>query len=277
MNKGLYALKLGIERGWIDFKRYMTSPSDGAVLVGFAVILLIVLWLQRDVMLGGVSLALMTFPGVVGMLVVYTTFSNASGLLTMEREDGTLLRARTIPQGIQSYLIARVVFVMLTTFVSLLFLLPALFFVQGLDVTFAKTLLFAGVVVLGFLVTISWGAIVGSLTKSSKDGSLLLFPAMALIGISGIFYPITALWTWVQTLAQIFPVYWVGIGVRSALLPAEAVANELGGVWRTWETFAILTAWAIVGLLLAPRVLARMTRRATGAQMQESKARANRY
>ena len=49
-----------------------------------------------------------------------------------------------------------------------------------------------------------------------------MLPMMGLIAISGIFYPITALPGWLQWIAQVFPVYWLGLGMRSALLPDAA-------------------------------------------------------
>lgn len=60
--------------------------------------------------------------------------------------------------------------------------------------------------------------------------------------------------------------YWIGLGMRSTFLPDEAAAAlEIGGTWRTWQTVAVLTAWAIIGTLVTPAVLRRMTRRQSGS------------
>ncbi|HEX2176684.1 MAG TPA: hypothetical protein VHG70_12305 [Nocardioidaceae bacterium] len=48
-----------------------------------------------------------------------------------------------------------------------------------------------------------------------------MLPVMVLAGISGIFYPIQQLWGWVQVLAQVFPMYWLGLGMRSAFFPTR--------------------------------------------------------
>jgi ABC-2 type transport system permease protein len=159
----------------------------------------------------------------------------------------------------------------------LLSIMPALFFVDGISINFSQAVALAGILLLGFVATVTWGAIVGALVKNAKDASVLMFPTLLIIGISGIFYPITALWGWVQVIAQVFPVYWLGLGVRSILLPAAAVTNEIANSWRTPEMLAVLAAWAIVGLLLAPRVLSRMTRRATGSAMAENSEQAKQY
>lgn len=277
MNISLSTVKLGFERGWIDFKRFMTSADDIVPVLFIGIISLGFLWYQRDHQINGISLALVTLPSIIGMIVAFSGFSNISGLITYEHEDGTLLRAKTIPQGIKIYFIARLVFVALTTAVMLLSILPGLFFVDGISINLSQAVALGGILLLGFIATVTWGAIVGALIKNAKDASVLMFPTLLIVGISGIFYPITALWGWVQVIAQIFPVYWLGLGVRSIILPAEAVANEIANSWRTSEMLAILAAWAIVGLLLAPRVLSRMTRRATGSAMAENSEQAKQY
>jgi ABC-2 type transport system permease protein len=65
--------------------------------------------------------------------------------------------------------------------------------------------------------------------------------------------------------------YWLGLGMRSAFLPDAAAALEIGASWRTWQTVAVLGAWAVVGALLTPKVLRRMARRSTGSQVEAAR------
>ncbi len=55
--------------------------------------------------------------------------------------------------------------------------------------------------------------------------------------------------------------------MRSALLPADAVGVEIGASWRHVETAAMLGAWAVATLILAPVVLGRMARRESGSSV----------
>ncbi len=71
-----------------------------------------------------------------------------------------------------------------------------------------------------------------------------------------------------------FPFYWLGLGMRSALLPDAAAAVELSGSWQHLETVAVLGAWAVVGLVLAPVVLRRMARRESGASVEAGRQQA---
>jgi ABC-2 type transport system permease protein len=120
----------------------------------------------------------------------------------------------------------------------------------------------AVLILTGRIVSVSLGTLLSLL--------IIVVPA----AISGIFYPITALPGWVQAIGQVFPVYWLGLGVRSAFLPGSAAVAEIGRSWRHPEMVAVLGVWAVAGLLLAPVVLRRMARRESGSAMQARRQRA---
>lgn len=111
---------------------------------------------------------------------------------------------------------------------------------------------------LGLLATLPLGVVLGSLFPSVRSATMLMFGNLALIGISGIFYPITQLPAWLQWLGQVFPVYRLGLGLRSALLPGNLAAVEIGHSWRHLTTAGVLVAWAIAGLVLARILLRRI-------------------
>ena len=92
-----------------------------------------------------------------------------------------------------------------------------------------------------------------------------------LAGISGIFYPVQALWGWVQVIAQIFPMYWIALGMRSAFLPEEAAALEIGGAGAPRRRLSCWASGPIVGALVTPTVLRRMARRQTGSQVEAAR------
>ena len=280
MNPTLNAVRLGAVRGWIEFKIYYLKDLQGLVGTGILAFLLAgVLWFERATSIKGVSLALLTLPGLLAMLIANEGFSDVARFLSAHREDGTLLRAKAIPQGMLGYLLARVVVTILATiFILAPVLILSLFVVPGLaNLDGARLLVFLWVLALGLLATAPMGAVIGSLVKSSGAGfGLTFFPLIALVAISGIFYPIRALPVWVQWIAQIFPVYWLGLGLRSVFSPQAAAALEIGGSFRPLATFLVLAAWAVVGLLLAPPTLRRMARRTSGSEMEAGKQRSMR-
>ena len=153
-------------------------------------------------------------------------------------------------------------------------LTAGLFLIDGLLLGRGSWMTLAWVLVLGMVATLPIGAILGSVFSSARAQALLQLPIMGMIAISGIFYPITALPEWLQWIAQLSPIYWLGLGMRSALLPEAAVGVELGESWRHLETVGVLGVWAVFGLVVAPLVLRRMARRESGSRVAERRERA---
>ena len=279
MNPTLSAVRIGLGRGWTEFRHSLTRADEHVYNVLIAGVILIILYFQRDNAVAGTSLSLATLvlPGVVGMLVAYNTALGAAFVVAFEREDGTLLRAKAAPFGVVGYLTGQVVRLPLTTVLSLLWVLvPGLFLFDGLagaGIGGWVTLLW--VLALGLLATLPMGMILGSLAGSPRIVAQWVGLASAgLIAISGIFYPISALPDWLHPIAQVFPFYWLGLGMRSALLPDAAAAVELSGSWQHLETVGVLGAWAVAGLVLAPIVLRRMARRESGASVEAGRLKA---
>ena len=144
----------------------------------------------------------------------------------------------------------------------------------GVTLTADGVATLAWVALLGLLATIPLGITLGSLLPSPRFIPLLLLPLGGLTAISGIFYPITHLAGWLQAAAQVFPMYWLGLGMRAALLPSHLAAVEIGGSWRLPYVFLVLALWSLVGLAVAPPVLRRMARRESGSRVAARRERA---
>jgi ABC-2 type transport system permease protein len=274
-----YAARLGVARGWREFRQSLVSVADLSWYVFMATAFVLVLIFQRThtVKGAGVSLAFVVLPSILGMQVAFSGLQGAAGSLAVEREDGTLLRAKAVPNGVVGYLTGRIVSVSLGALLGLVIVLvPGMFLIPELARTGAGGwLTFVWVLVLGLLATLPWGAVIGSLVTNPQTAfGLMMPPTIGLVAISGIFYPIFAMPGWVQAIAQVFPFYWLGLGMRSAFLPGEAAAVEIGGSWRHLETVAVLGAWAALGLLVAPVVLRRMARRESGSVVHARRQRA---
>jgi len=237
------------------------------------------LWFNRNTDVEGTDLSYPTvvLPSMLGALLVFSLIIGPAYALAMEREDGTLLRAKAVPHGVVGHVTGHVVLNVLSILPSfLIILIPAALLFDGLMQNGAKGwTTVAWVTLLGLWATLPIGIIIGCLAPSvQKVGTWGMFPVLVLVGISGIFFPIQDLWGWVQTVSQIFPMYWVGLGMRSAFLPEAAAALEIGGSWRTMETVLVLSAWAVAGSLSAPAVVRRMARRQSGSQVEAAREQA---
>jgi ABC-2 type transport system permease protein len=274
----LLPMRLGLTRGWIAFRSMITSREGITQNLVWNLIPLAALLLNRNSMLPGmdVSFGVALLPGILALGITFSVMGTAYNL-TNEREDGTLLRAKAIPHGMTSYVVGLSALTVLDTVASMLIvLLPGMFIVPGVPVGSAALWLgLFGYLLLGLLACLPLGILVGSLVKNPRTvGGLGFIGTMGLAVISGLFFPLQALWGWVQILVQLLPMYWLGVGMRSVFLPAEAVALEIGGSWRTLTGIGVLCAWAVIGLTLGPVLLRRMARRESGSAVEARRQRA---
>lgn len=282
MNAKTNAFRSGIARGWHETVLSFKSPQDWGFYLFISLGVLLYLWLNRNNELEGTSMTLPTFalPSILGGLIVFGLVIGPGYAIAMEREDGTLLRFKSTPHGMAGYVTGQIVlnsFGIIPMFIVIL--VPSLFLFDGLMQNgLAGWATVVWVTVLGLLATLPFGIILGSLVPNvQKMGTWGFFPIMILAGISGIFFPIQALWGWIQVVAQIFPMYWLGLGMRSAFLPDSAAMLEIGDSWRTAQTVVILSLWAIAGFLIAPVVLRRMAKRQSGSQVEAARHEATQW
>lgn len=279
MNATIHAIRVGLHRGRRDVILSLKSVQDQSFYVVMALSVLGYLYLRRNTVVEGtdLSFATLAMPSIMGSLIVFSLVVGPASQLAMDREDGTLLRAKAVPGGMVGYVTSQIVLHSASLIPTLVVVVvpAALVFHAPLDGGVHGWIRLAWVLVLSVLATLPLGIILGSLVPTvQKVSTWGLFPVMVLAGVSGIFYPVQSLWGWIQGLAQVFPMYWVGLGTRSAFLPEDAASLELGESWRTAQTVGVLSLWAIVGLVLAPIILRRMARRQSGSSVGKARDQA---
>ncbi len=270
-------VRAGLARGGIELRQTLTNGMDLWTHLFPVLFVVGTVFFMRDATVPGTdfSLGASTLPGLLGLNLAFAGLISTAQYLVVDREDGTLLRAKATPNGMPGYLIGKIVLlggIALAGFVVQL--LAALLIVDGVRLDTAGWLTLLWLVPLALIATMPVGAILGSLFDNPRDLAMLTFGMFGVVAISGVFYPVTALPGWMQTVAQVFPIYWLGLGTRSAFLPDALAAVEIGGSWRTLETLGVLGAWAVLGLALAPAVLRRMARRESGSVVAQRRERA---
>ena len=276
MNPGRHAIRLGARRGWTEFVQSVRSTQDQGFFVFMVVASMLYLVFSGFIEVEGTTLSMPTvaMPSLLGALLAFGVVIGPAYALAMEREDGTLLRHKAIPHGMQGYVTGQLVLhsLGLLPLLTVLLVPSFLLFDDLMSNGLRGWLTVLWVLVLGLLATLPLGMMLGAVVPSTqKVGTWGMLPVIVITAISGIFFPIQALWGWVQAIAQVFPIYWIGLGMRSAFLPPEAATIELGGSFRTGWTVLVLAAWAVVGLTHAPRRLRRMARRTSGSQVQAAR------
>ncbi len=278
MSPIMAAVRAGLVRGGVELRQTFTNVQDLWSYLFPTIALTVTMLFMRGSTVPGTdfSLGARTLPSALGGGIAFSGLATLAMILVVEREDGTLLRAKAIPNGMLGYLVGKVVLVagMALTGLAIL-LVPGLFLQDGLQVSRPGAwFTLAWVLVVGMLATLPLGAAIGSLFSNPRNVGVVILPVMGLTAISGIFYPISSFPVWLQDLAEAFPVYWLGLGMRSALLPDSMAAVELGHSWRHLETIGALGAWAVIGFVVAPIVMRRMARRESGSSVAERRERA---
>ncbi|GHH17770.1 ABC transporter permease [Streptomyces lanatus] len=264
-------LRAGLQRGGIELRHLLRNPKEMfGHLTNVVVALVIAAYVSGDVPGTPTPMAHLVIAGFAAYLLFQIGLINLPQLLVTEREEGVLLRMRATPGGITAYLVAKCLLVVAMAAGTLALLLGATaLLVDGpLPRGPGGWLTLLWVTTLGLLAVVPLGAAIGAVLPNPREAlALIMLPTMALLVTSGAVFPITALPVAVQQVAAVFPLKWMAQGLRSALLPDAARAAEVAGSWELPKVALVLTAWAVLGFLLAIPLLRRAARRESGSRM----------
>ncbi|MDH6123625.1 ABC transporter permease [Kitasatospora sp. GP82] len=261
--------RLGLLRAAIELRQVLRSRKDFYSYLSTPLIFLAVAYWRAG---GDKGQTTQLVPaGGVGSTIFMFGLMTVPQFLFGDREDGTLLRLRGVPGAMTAYLTGKTLFVLATMIASIAVLLLGGTALLGVGLPSSPTqwLTLCWVLLLGIAAVVPIGAAIGALLPAREALALYLMPVMGLIFVSGTFSPLRNLPTWLQDVASAFPLRWIAQGVRSALLPDAAKSYEPNGSWQHLATLGALTAWVLLGFLLAPRLLRRMAARESGSRLSE--------
>lgn len=264
-------LAVGLHRGRTELRQTARSPREYLGHLGNPAMFLFTASLQSgNIADSPVPVSRMVVAGGVASLLVMVALIWLPQQLATEREDGTLLRLRGTPGGMAGYLVAKTLMVLVIAVLSAVILLVggAIVTGSGFPDSAARWCTLLWVTALGLIALSLMGAAIGAVLPNPRQAlAWVMIPVIGLLCVSGIFFPLTAMPQWVQITAQVFPLKWIAQGVRSSMLPDAALVAETGQSWQHWETFGVLGAWILLGLLLAPRLLLNSSRRESGSRL----------
>ncbi len=270
--------RAGLQRGGIELRQLLRNPKEvSGHLTNVLVALAVAAFVGDDVPGTQTPMAHLVLAGFAAYLLFQIGLVNLPQILVTEREEGALLRLRATPGGIRAYLVAKCVLVVVTALGTLaLLLLTAAVFVDGpLPHGPAGWLTLLWVTTLGLLAVVPLGAAIGAVLPNPREAlALIMLPVMGLLVTSGTVLPITSLPVPVQQVASVFPLKWMAQGLRSALLPDAARTAEAAGSWELPTVALVLTAWTVLGFLLAVPLLRRAARRESGSRLSARRRRA---
>ena len=217
MLKGLLTLT------WLEIKIFVREPLGVIGTVGIPVLMFAVLGRMFGRPPGATARAapdLVTtdLPVLAAILIALSAVLSLITIIAIYREGGILKRLRATPLRSHTILIAHVIVKLVFTALTLVAMLVAgrRYYPANIDapfVSFGLALLFSTfcIVSIGFLIA----SVVPTARFAQPVGTLILYP---MLGVSGLFIPVSALPPPAQTLARIVPLTYV--------------VSLLRGVWR---------------------------------------------
>lgn len=201
-----------------------------------------------------ISAAAYYLPAMLAAGVLLSGVQNLGVDIAMERSDGTLKRYGGTPMPVVSYFIGKLgqVFVTATLQAAVIIGVAALVFGVALPTDADAWLTFAWVFALGVTTSAVLGIAISGVPRSGRSATAVIIPiALVLQFISGVYLSFSLLPTWLQTVANVFPLRWMASGMRAAFLPAAFEAIEPDGSWQLGTGVLVLGAWLVVGLVIA--------------------------
>ena len=205
------------------------------------------------------TIAQVMLPGMLAYGVFLSGFQNLATAIAYEREKGHLKRLRATPLTPVAYFSGKIAQVLIVSVVqaALLLALAALAFDVPLPADPGSWLTFASAYLLGIGAGTVLGIAFSSLPKTAKAaGNIASGIATVLAFISGVFIVSTAFPTWLMRVAEVFPLYWISAGMRSALLPDWIYSTftfASDGQPRPLLGAVVLGVWFVVGLVTCVR------------------------
>lgn len=202
----------------------------------------------------GVNFSQYFLAGMVASGLINSGFQGLAIAIPIERDDGTLKRLRGTPMPAMAYFVGKALLVFVTTVVQIfmLLLIGVLLYGVKLPTDFHRWLDLLWIVVLGAAVSTLLGIAFSSVPRSGRGASAIVIPIVLILQFtSGVFIIFNQLPTWMQNFASFFPLRWMTQGVRSVFLPESFASQEVGHSWELGKIAVILSAWLVVGLVLA--------------------------
>lgn len=186
-------------------------------------------------------------PGLLAFTIMQISIAGSGFNIVEFRRKGILKRLFVTPVQPRDFIGGLVISRTLICLIQVGVLLGIAFFLFDISIAGNLMLLFFSAL-LGTALFLSMGFCMGSLAHTQQAimaiGNLVTFPQMFL---SGIFYPIDILPTWLQPLAEILPLSFLASALRELMVDGA-------GFMELLPDLAGLLVWSIICLFLAVRL-----------------------
>ncbi len=191
--------------------------------------------------------------GIVASSLFGTAFLNLSIGIVGQREDGWLKRLGGSPLPKSAFFAGQIGAVLLITLAQVIVMLIVGVAAFDLDLpSGTQWLTLIWVLALGVAAGCGLGIALTTFIPSVRAAPAVVnFPYIGLQFISGVFLNFDLMPGWLQTVASIFPLRWLALGLRSVFLPDEFKYAEPGQSWQLEWVAIVLLIWVVASLALA--------------------------
>jgi ABC-2 type transport system permease protein len=206
-----------------------------------------------DLMAGGINFTQFMYPGIIAMSVLMGSFMSGVSIV-WDREFGFLKEVLVAPISRVSVALGRTLgSATVATIQGVMILVLAPF----VDVSLSAGMVFT-LIPLTFLLAASMGSmgiLLASRIKSTEAfQAIMQMLMMPMMFLSGVFFPMQNLPSWMSFLVKINPASYGVASIRQVMLGTGSSAFDMtlfGHALSIWENVAILAAFGIVMILLA--------------------------
>jgi ABC-2 type transport system permease protein len=248
------SLRIGLSRVVPELKMFFRRPEQLGMTFSLPAVICILLGSIFSTKLphSETSTGAVIAASMLGYGILSTSFINLGIGIAADRETGALKRLRGTPATASSYFIGKILLVAVASLAEAIVLLTVgvLVFKLRLPTDVFGWFTLTWVFLLGIVSCSLLGIFISNFASNAVSAAVITNgPAVGLQFVSGTYVPLILLPAWMLTLGSIFPVKWMAQGFRSVLLPSNMAVYEPAGNWEHWQTFFVLTAWSVGGLI----------------------------
>ena len=159
-------------------------------------------------------------PGMIGFTIMTSCIYGSIERNTKYRKDGILRKLLTMPITRSEWILSKMLFMLFLSFVSTSVILIVGVLVWGVSVKI-NIFFFLLIIATSFLFS-GIGMIIGRFVKDQETadmaGGAITFPMMFL---AGTFFPLDQMPDFLQSVAQVLPLYYVNEGLRNSMIHAD--------------------------------------------------------
>jgi ABC-2 type transport system permease protein len=253
-------VRLGVSRVRYEIKTYFRAGDAVFFTFLFPVVMLLIFSTAfsessfgKDAAGHSVSAASFYLPAMLAAGLLLSGVQNMATDIAGEKSDGTLKRLAGTPLPVASYFIGKIGQILITGALQAVLILAvaAVVFHVPLPTDPAKWGTFVWVFVLGVATSAVLGIALSGVPRTGKSATAVVIPiTLVLQFISGVYLQFSALPTWLQNVASVFPLKWMAQGMRSVFLPSTFESSEVGGSWNLAGVAIVTAIWLVVGLII---------------------------